>query len=119
MFLARIAVLVAAVVLLAGCGAVKSAQEDADMHAVAVAWNAYHDANKGGPDNWDQFIEFAERDNNLNQNALIRARDAGWQMKWSKRIRDLLKPEHEPLQTTVMIGSSSDGRRLYLDGIVR
>jgi hypothetical protein len=44
-------------------------------------------------------------------------------LKWGKRIRDLMKPEHEPMEQgvviNVVIGTSPSGKRLYRDGLVQ
>mgnify|MGYP001812142675 CR=1 FL=1 len=122
MMIARFALLIVASVLLVGCESAAD-REASDLHAVAVAWSAYHDANRGGPDNWDQLLAFSEQNPELNQNALKRVKEAGWELKWGKRIRDLMKPEHEPMEQGVMInvviGTSPSGKRLYRDGLVQ
>jgi len=94
---------------------VSEAQQTADLNDVAVAYNAYHDVNRKGPDSWDLLIELARANDGLNQKSLIRVRDAGWQLMWSERIRDLLPPDGGP----TVIGTSTDGRQLCLDGTVK
>ena len=112
--------------MMAGCNeGGNDLQDESDLKDLAAAWDSFHDSNKHGPGDWDELITFSERHPVLNADAVKRVRQVGWHMKWGTRIRDLRDPVHQPMTTSrgavmyVAIGTSPDGKRLFLNGSVR
>jgi hypothetical protein len=86
-----------------------------DLAAVGLAYHDHHDVHSQGPAGWDEFITFAEGSESLDANAIRRVRDAGYQMQWNVRFRDVTAG----LSNTVLAENTSGGPKLMLDGSVQ
>ena len=86
-----------------------------DLAAAGVAYHYHHDVHSQGPAGWDDFITFADASDDLDAGAIRRVRDAGYQMQWNVRFRDVT----EGLSNTVLAESSGGGPKLMLDGSVQ
>lgn len=99
--------------VLAGCGG-GQARLINDLKQTGLAYHQYHDQHQQGPANWDELIAF-EKASSGDPIGLVRARDAGYQMKWSVRFSEVA----EGLSNTVLAENPGGGPTLMMDGSVR
>jgi len=86
-----------------------------DLSAVGLAYHSYHDAFNQGPPGWDEFITFAEGQPGVDADAIRKVREAGYQMQWNIKFRDVTAG----LSNTVLAENPSGGPKLMLDGSVQ
>ena len=102
-----------AVLFQAGCGS-SSVRLKNDLKVTGMAYHTYHDAHQKGPPNWDELIAFAKTAN-LSPEALQRARDAKYELKWGVKFSEL----KEGTSNTVMGEAPGGGPKIMMDGSVR
>ena len=104
----------AALLLQAGCGPSSDAKLKNDLKTTGLAWHMYHDDNKKGPANWDEFITYA-KGANLGADSILRVRDAKCDLKWDAKLSDV----KDGLANTLLAEKPGGGLKIMMDGSVR
>jgi hypothetical protein len=102
----------------AGGGSASSRAVDPknDLWQFGVAYLDYHDVHGEGPPDWDTLLAFAA-ERNHKSDAIQRVRDAGYQVKWGVKIREVAATGTSILEY-VIAESPQGGPKLMLDGSI-
>ena len=105
----------AALLLQFGCGGASDVKLRNDLKQTGLAYHTYHDDNKKGPANWEEFLAHAKKSDPVAVASIERVRDAGYQLKWDVKFNEL----KEPSSSTVLGEKTGGGPKLYMDGAVK
>jgi len=119
--LAAMAVLAPALLLVTGCvpggagvpGAAGGSSMRNDLKILALAYHNHHDANGTGPADLEACLAFVSSAEE--KAAIQRVVDAGYNITWGKRFRDL----SDGMSNTVLAQSPSGGPVVMFDGSVQ